>query len=186
MSRILRTMCLAAAVMLAAPPTLAQAPQGPAQPGDAFGLEVVMPERSIVFMSSMAQWDTAFETIVDAFKTVYALLEREGIRPAGSALVIYTSADDVGFEFQAAVPITESFKKAPQGDIGVGKSPPGKAFKFVHRGAYDAMDDTYEAITNFLDEKGIDAKDLFIEEYVTDPRTTPEDQLIINVLVPVH
>ena len=48
------------------------------------------------------------------------------------------------------------------------------------------MDDTYEAITNFLDEKGIDAKDLFIEEYVTDPRTTPEDKLVINVLVPVQ
>ena len=186
MTRILRTICLAAAIMLAAPLTLAQAPPGLTQPGDAFGLEVVMPERTIVFMSSMAQWDSAFESIVEAFKTVYALLEREGIRPAGNAMVIYNSADDVGFEFQAAVPITESFKTAPQGDIGVGKSPPGKAFKFVHRGSYDAMDDTYEAITNFLDEKGIDAKDLFIEEYVTDPRTTPEDKLVINVLVPVH
>jgi effector-binding domain-containing protein len=186
MTRILRTICLAAAIMFSAPVVLAQAPPGPTQPGDAFGLEVVMPEKTIVFMSSIAQWDSAFETLVDAFKTVYALLEREGIKPAGEAMVIYNSADDVGFEFQAAVPITESFKNPPRGDIAVGKTPPGKAFKFVHRGPYSAMDDTYEAITNFLDEKGIDAKDLFIEEYVTDPRTTPEEKLVINVLVPVH
>ena len=47
------------------------------------------------------------------------------------------------------------------------------------------MDTTYEAITNFLDEKAIDAKDLFIEEYVTDPLKTPEDELVIDVYVPV-
>ena len=47
------------------------------------------------------------------------------------------------------------------------------------------MDTTYEAITNFLDEKAIDAKDLFVEEYVTDPLTTAEDKLVIEVYVPV-
>jgi effector-binding domain-containing protein len=47
------------------------------------------------------------------------------------------------------------------------------------------MDTTYEAITNFLDEKGIDAKELFIEEYVTDPVATPEDKLVVEIFVPV-
>jgi effector-binding domain-containing protein len=48
------------------------------------------------------------------------------------------------------------------------------------------MDSTYEAITNYLDDKKLDAKDLFIEEYVTDPVKTAADQLIINVYVPVQ
>ena len=47
------------------------------------------------------------------------------------------------------------------------------------------MDTTYEAITNHLDEKRLEAKDLFIEEYATDPVVTPEDQLVITVLVPI-
>jgi effector-binding domain-containing protein len=47
------------------------------------------------------------------------------------------------------------------------------------------MDTTYEAITNFLDEKQLDAQDLFIEEYQTDPVATPEDKLVIDVYVPV-
>ena len=47
------------------------------------------------------------------------------------------------------------------------------------------MDTTYEAITNYLDEKQLDAKDLFIEEYQTDPVNTPEDKLVIDVYVPV-
>jgi len=74
---------------------------------------------------------------------------------------------------------------ASKGDIAVGKSPGGKVLKFVHRGSYDAMDTTYEAITNYLDTKSLEAQELFVEEYVTDPVTTPEDRLVINVFVPV-
>jgi effector-binding domain-containing protein len=47
------------------------------------------------------------------------------------------------------------------------------------------MDTTYDAITNFLDENRLDAKDLFIEQYLTDPVTTPEDKLVVEVYVPV-
>jgi hypothetical protein len=48
------------------------------------------------------------------------------------------------------------------------------------------MNQTYEAITNYLDEKGLDAKDLLIEEYVTDLVTAPQDMLVVNVFVPLR
>ena len=47
------------------------------------------------------------------------------------------------------------------------------------------MDLTYEAITNYLDDKQLEAKDLFIEEYATDPVKTAPDKLVVNVFVPV-
>jgi hypothetical protein len=47
------------------------------------------------------------------------------------------------------------------------------------------MDNTYEAITNHLDDKKLEAKDMFIEEYLTDPLKTAEDKLVINVFVPL-
>ena len=76
-------------------------------------------------------------------------------------------------------------KSPPNKEIAVGQSPDGKALKFVHRGSYDEMNQTYEAITNFLDEKGLDAKDLLIEEYLTDLVTSPQDMLVVNVFVPL-
>ena len=100
-------------------------------------------------------------------------------------MTIYTQTDDTGFQFHAAVPIAEAPKNPPKGDIAVGQAPSGKALKFVHRGSYDAMDSTYEAITNYLDDKQLEAKDLFIEEYVTDPVKTDPDNLVVNVFVPV-
>ena len=81
------------------------------------------------------------------------------------------------------LPIAAPPKDTPKGDIGIGKSPTGRAFKFVHRGSYDAMETTYEAITNFLDDKGLDAKDLFIEQYETDPVTADAKKLTVDVLV---
>ena len=51
--------------------------------------------------------------------------------------------------------------------VKIGKTPSGKAMRFQHLGAYADIDATYDAITAYLDEKGIDAQDTFIEEYPT-------------------
>ncbi len=155
------------------------------EPGDPFGEEVTMTEKTIVYFSGSGRWDSAFETILDGFKSVYAFLDKQDIKPAGVPMTIYTATDDASFQFRAAVPVAAAPATPPQGDLAVGTSPAGKAYKFVHRGSYDAMDTTYEAITNFLDEKSIDAKDLFIEQYLTDPLKTPEDKLVVEVYVPV-
>jgi effector-binding domain-containing protein len=123
--------------------------------------------------------------LVKAFKTLYAFLEKEGVKPSGPSMTIYTETDDTGFKFQAGVPVAEAPKNPPRGEIAVGTSPAGRSFKFIHRGAYDSMDTMYEAITNFLDERKLEARDMFVEEYVTDPVKTPEDKLVIQVIVPV-
>ena len=184
-----QVICLALAGLFAvAFPARAQQPSDqkpPSQGTETFAEEVTLPEKTIIYFKGTGNWDSAFETIVDAFKNVNAFLAKQGIKPAGSPMTIYTSTDDTSFQFEAAIPVTDPPANPPQGDIAVGQSPSGKAYKFVHHGSYDAMDTTYEAITNYLDEKQLEAKDLFIEEYVTDPVTTPEDKLIINIYVPI-
>ena len=162
-------------------PTPAPAPR----PGDPFGEEVTLTAKTIVFIKGTGTWNNALETLVDAYKSLYAYLDKQGIKPAGPAMTVYTSANDTGFEFQAAVPIAEAPKDKPQGDIEVGQSPAGKALKFTHRGSYDSMDNTYEAITNYLDEKQLEAQDLFVEEYRTDLLNTSEDKLEIDIYVPL-
>jgi effector-binding domain-containing protein len=186
---------VAALVFAGAGPSLAQAPATPGQsepapvpgakPGDPFGEEVTLTPKTIVYLKSQATWDSAFETILDAFKNVYAFLDRQGIKAAGPAMTIYTASDDAGFEFQAAVPIAEPPKDPPKGDLAVGSSPEGKALKFMHRGSYDSLDAAYDAITHYLDERKLEARDLYIEQYDSDLLSTPEDNLVIEVLVPI-
>src|ERR1041384_5615241 len=168
------------------PPPPAAAPAAPQpKPGDAFGEEVTLTAKTIVYAKGSANWDSAVDTLVEAFKNVYGALQKQGLKPAGPAMTIYTATDDTGFEYQACVPVSEEPKGSLPEGLALGKSPEGRALKFIHRGSYDAMDSTYEAITNHLDEKRLEARDLFIEHYVTDPLTTPEDNLVIEVYVPV-
>jgi effector-binding domain-containing protein len=186
---------VAALALAGAGSSLAQAPAPPGQsepapapgakPGDPFGEEVTLTPKTIVYLKSSATWDSAFETILDAFKNVYAFLDRQGIKAAGPAMTIYTASDDAGFDFQAAVPIAEAPKDPPKGDLAVGTSPEGKALKFMHRGSYDSLDAAYDAITHYLDERKLEARDLYIEQYNTDLLSTPEDSLVIEVLVPI-
>jgi effector-binding domain-containing protein len=170
-----------------APPPISSPPpvQSNPAPNDGFGEEFTLAAKTIVFVKGNSTWDTAYDTLVDAFKSLYSYLEKEGVKPAGPAMTVYTQADDTGFHFQAAVPVAEAPKNPPQGDMAVGQSPAGRALKFVHRGSYDSMDSTYEAITNHLDAKRLEAQDVFVEEYETDLVKTPEDKLVVHVYVPI-
>ena len=161
----------------------APAPAEGTEAGDPFGAEETLTAKPIVFVKGNGDWDKAFETVTAAFKKLREFVDKQGLKADGPVMTIFTAIDDNGFQFEAAIPITEAPKNPPHGDITVGTSPEGRALKFVHRGSYDSLDNTYEAITNYLDEKRLEAKDLFIEQYVTDPLATAEDQLVINVYV---
>src|ERR1700736_2510363 len=170
----------AAAETPATPPPAA----APVQTADPFGEQITLEPKTVVIIKGNANWDSAFDTLIDSFKSLSALLDKQGIKPSGNSMIVYTSTDDTGFTYLAEMPVDQDPKNLTK-DMSIGKSPEGKALKFVHRGSYDNMDNTYEAITNHLDDKKLEAKDTFIEEYITDPLKTAEDKLVINVYVPL-
>ena len=168
-----------------APPNPDLEAPSPLKPGDAFGEPVTLPERTIIYLQGHSSWDSALDTLVDAFKSLDEYLAKQGIKADGPAMTIYTQTDDSGFGFRVAVPVAQAPANPPKGDIAVGQAPAGKALKFVHRGPYDAMDETYEAIINYLDDKGLEAKDVFVEEYPEGRLKQGDDKLLVNVFVPV-
>jgi effector-binding domain-containing protein len=169
------------------PPDVTPAPSAPsaapAHPGDPFGEDATLTAKTIIYVKGTGTWDKAFETITGSFKKIKTYLDKEGLKTDGLPMTIFTATDDTGFEYEAAIPIAEAPKNPPHGDIAMGQSPAGQALKFVHRGSYDDLDNTYEAITNYLDDKRLEAKDMFIEEYVTDPVTADQGKLVVNVYV---
>ena len=168
----------------AASQTPAPPPVAPVQTADPFGEEIALAPKKVVILKGSANWDSAFDTLMESFKSLTALLDKQSIARSGNPMIVYTSTDDTGFTYLAEMPVDQEPKNLTK-DMSLGKSPEGKALKFVHRGSYDNMDNTYEAITNYLDDKKLEAKDTFIEEYITDPLQTEEDKLVINVYVPL-
>ena len=45
------------------------------------------------------------------------------------------------------------------------------------------LEATYEAITAYLDEKGVDAQDVFMEEYLNDVKATDDPNLEVDIYV---
>jgi effector-binding domain-containing protein len=154
------------------------------KPGDAFGQDVTLSPKPIIYVKGSGTWDEAFATISGALKKVEAYMAQKGLKADGLPMTIFTSTDDHGFDYEAAIPLAEAPKEAPpQGEVALGQSPDGHALEFVHRGSYESLDDTYEAITNYLDDKQLESQDVLIEQYVTDPAKSDANNLVINVLV---
>ena len=176
-----------------AAPAFGQAPSSPSAPsasqpppataGDTFGEDAALAAKTIIYVKGSGTWDKAYDIISGSFKKIKTYLDKEGIKPDGLPMTIFTATDDTGFEFQAAMPIAEPPKNPPHGELAVGHSPEGNALKFIHRGSYEDLDNTYEAITNYLDDRRLEAKDMFIEEYETDPATTDAKKLVVHVYV---
>jgi effector-binding domain-containing protein len=174
----------APAVSASPAPAASPVPAPSVQTADPFGEQIALSGKKVIVAKGNANWDSAFDTLIDSFKSLNALLDKQGIKPAGNVMIVYTSTDDTGFTYLAEIPVDQEPKNLAK-NMSMGQSPEGKALKFVHRGSYDNMDNTYEAITNHLDDKKLEAKDTFIEEYITDPLKTAEDKLVINVYVPL-
>jgi effector-binding domain-containing protein len=160
------------------------APSATVQTADIFGEPTTLEAKKVLIAKGNANWDSAFDTLIDSLKAMTGLLDKQGIKRSGNMMIVYTATDDTGFTYLAEIPVEQEPNNLGK-NMSVGQSPDGKALKFVHRGSYDNMDNTYEAITNHLDEKKLEAKDTFIEEYLTDPLKTAEDKLVINVYVPL-
>ena len=157
----------------------------PLQRPDGFGDPAEMVPVPVLQKKAKSNWDDGYATIVATLKAVYAELDRLKLKRVGAPFIVYTMTDDEGFEFEAAVPFAGATTEKPQEGFDFSASPAGKALRFTHRGPYDAMDPTYEQIANLLDAKDLEAQDLYVEEYRADPTTTPEDDLVIDIWVPL-
>ena len=55
--------------------------------------------------------------------------------------------------------------------------------KFEHRGAYDEIDATYEAITAWLDDRNLLAEDFFAEEWIAEGTSAGDMDVAVDVYV---
>jgi effector-binding domain-containing protein len=154
----------------------------PAQPGDVFGENTTLTARPMIYVKGSGTWDKTFDIITTSLKKIKTYLDKEGIKSDGLPMTIFTASDDNGFDYEIGVPIAVAPKNPPHGEFALGQTPDGAALKFVYRGSYDDLDNTYETITDYLDEKRLDAKEM-IEEYVTDPLSGDAGKLVVNVYV---
>lgn len=181
----------AAPAVPAVPAPSTAAPQSPGPggpdedqtPSDAQSID--LPAQPVLMLSGKADWDDGFQTLMDAFSKIRAEMTKAGLTAAGRPLTVFLDTDDQSFTYNAMIPVAGAQPGQTQLGNGVtfGMSPAGKTLKFQHQGAYDDIDATYEAITAYLDEKGIEAKNLFVEQYLNDVSGSDDPDLQVDIYV---
>jgi effector-binding domain-containing protein len=174
----------------AAKPAAPEAPgaetpkDGPAAEEGAIKTEEVA-ARSAIETHGAANWDEGYAKIGEAIAKLRSAAQKAGLKETGRPLAVFTDTDDAGFKFNAMLPVDAPADAKPDlgADVSLGQTPSGKALKFQHHGAYDDIDSTYEAITAYMDEKGLEARNLFVEEYANDAKDSSDMELQIDIYV---
>ncbi|PSC06771.1 AraC family transcriptional regulator [Alsobacter soli] len=161
--------------------TLAPAPADPSTPD-----EVTLASKPAAVTRGSAAWDEGYDKLTEAFRKLQSEMDKAGVKVTGKPVATFLETDDNGFRFEAQLPVEAAPATRPQGladDVQFGQTPAGKAIRFVHKAPYDDIDSTYEAVSAYLDAKGIEAKDNFSEEYVTLGANAGDTNLEIYIYV---
>lgn len=161
-------------------PTLVPPSQNPADSD-----EVTLAAKPAAVTNGESTWDNGFNTLAGAVKLLTDELAKAGLKPAGHPLTRFIDTNDQNFRFEVLLPVDSvpEGKTELSSKVRFTKTPQGKALRFVHKAPYDEIDSTYEAITAYLDAKGIVVEDSFMEEYVTDLTNQADPELEINIFV---
>ena len=156
-------------------------PSGEGSTGEA----VDLPPRPFAYIEGKADKDEIYSSILGSLSLVKREMDKANLTPAGRPIAVFVESDDTGFKYHAGYPLTATpeGKSSLSDTVKIGQTPSGKAMRFEHQGAYGDIDATYDAITAYLDDKGIDAQDTFVEEYANDVKDPDDPTLQVNIYV---
>jgi effector-binding domain-containing protein len=153
-------------------------------------MEVTVPSALVAQLErSTSDPATIAATMGEAFETLYAAVQRNGLQTVGPPRAIYTTWSPDEVRFTVAVPI----ERAPPTpldtpDVTVEALPECTALRFVHHGPYRELRSTYGRIEGWLRDRGGIKEPAdwakyapMWEEYMNDPQTTPESELVTRI-----
>lgn len=128
-----------------------------------------------------------------AFDELMGFVRQYKLSPAGPPRAIYFAHGPQGVRFTVVMPVAAP--PATTRMIGPGSVKPipaARAMRFTHRGPYSDLSKTYALITEFLKSKGLMKTEAdwarympMWEEYLNDPHTTPPEELLTYIYLPM-
>ena len=106
-----------------------------------------------------------------------------GLAPSGPPFVGYHNMDMQDLDIEIGFPFSTVL--SGQGEVQAGTLPGGKAAECLHVGPYDKIAAAYEALQEWLEEKGHLPTGIAYEFYLNDPQTTRPEELRTQVVFPL-
>lgn len=140
---------------------------------------VTWPETRYVFVEKIGPFqNTAGQAWQDLQQLVPAISEHNKIT---GFMSLYKRGPQI---YRAGVSLEGEPKELPE-NLKYEKFSGGKYSRFVLTGPYSNLPEASGRVFEIVSEKKIQVRDDYcIENYVNDPKTTPEEQLVTEILIP--
>jgi len=115
---------------------------------------------------------------------IMGLLGKQGLQPCGAPFTIYHNMDMKDLDVEMGFPVGADF--AASGRVVQGAIPGGRTAVTVHKGPYETIGETYNALTAFIAKSKAVPKGLCYESYLNDPQTTRPEELLTEICFPLN
>lgn len=119
----------------------------------------------------------------EAYGTVAQYLGELGEYPAGPPYAVYYNEDMQNLDVEAGFPVARELEG--RGEIQAGKFPGGEAATCTHVGPYAEIEAAYTALSEWVQEQGLEPTGVAYEIYLNDPDETPPEELQTQILFPL-
>lgn len=121
-----------------------------------------------------------------AYSKVLAYIQQNKLKQTGAPVGISRKWDEKAgvYEYDAGIPI-DNTAAGNQGEVKVAATYAGKVLKVVYQGAYKNLGPTYDALYAYAAVFGYLQNGNLWEEYISDPASTPEAELITHIYMPI-
>ncbi|HUS24086.1 MAG TPA: SRPBCC family protein [Candidatus Binatia bacterium] len=149
-------------------------------------LKDVPPMKAAFVATGSARDDRAVGVALGvAYGRISGFMNLKGLKETAPPVAVFEEAGAGSMRFDAGIPIDRTDVPAPAG-IRYGETPSGLMVKAVHRGPYRALSASHGKVAAFLAAAGYRRRGAPMEQYVTDPVTTPDTALVTHLFYPVE
>ena len=110
---------------------------------------------------------------------IAAYMGRNSIPFAGPPFAMYYNMDMDDLDVEIGFPVGKA--EAGEGRVKAGKLPGGRMATATHLGPYTSIEETYNTLTAFVGQQGLETESYMYEEYLNSPEDTPPEKLATSI-----
>jgi len=133
-----------------------------------------------------------YNQIPAAFGRLYSWIGERGYRPYGPAVVVYYNIpgqvpdDELSWELRSQIAGDVAESELDKEGLGVKRLGAAHVAAAMHKGPYEESEETYRALTLWVEKNGYEASGPPEELYFNDPAAVSPDELLTEIRFPVR
>ncbi|AEG58364.1 GyrI-like domain-containing protein [Desulforamulus ruminis] len=141
------------------------------------------PSQPVLSIRTRSAVENLPQVLGQAYLTVLRYLAEIGEQPAGPPFAAYYNMDMQDLDLEIGFPVAKAL--TGRNEIQPSEIPAGKQATCLYQGPYRQIEPAYQALMQWIQEKGLLPTGAAYEFYLNDPRETPESELLTKIAFPL-